>query len=225
MLQGVRSDAAASKRIAPQVIAHRYFRGAAAPGRVFDMACGHGFVAHLVAASHDVQVVGVDLERRDAFDAWATAFRAQGLAAATCVERDLTEVALRRDDLVFAIHACDDANIVVVDHATRAGAQWLVVPCCLKADNYLDVKGDRRSSRSRTANLADDQRYALLCGALAAKFGATLTSAIDHRVTRRNVVLAGGDAEAARTGGDADAAHALRPARGRLPTFRGPHVR
>ena len=76
--------------------------------------------------------------------------------------------------------------------ATAAHARWLLVPCCLRAENYLDVKSGRRSSRSQTANVPDAQRYAMLCGALAAGFGATLTTTIDARITARNIVLAGG---------------------------------
>ena len=50
-------------------------------------------------------------------------------------------------------------------------------------------------------NLDDATRYAFLCGALAAKYGASLARAVDRRVTNRPVMLFGGLAEATAVGG------------------------
>ena len=201
-------------------VLHRRLDRGPRPARLFDLACGHGFVAHLAAAAFPATaVVAVDLEKRDAFDAWRAAFVAAGKAPCAFREESLTavEADLDGDAMVVVVHGCDDANAVALDMAARRRSAWLVVPCCLKAPNYLDrARTDRKSSRSPTAVLDDETRYALLCGALAHKYGADLTTMVDRRVTGRHLVLAG-------RGGGADAPPPPPPP-GRLPTFRGPHV-
>ena len=109
--------------------------------------------------------------------------------------------------LVVCVHGCNEVSQKAVSLARRHGAGWLVVPCCMPNSDAPLVE---------SLKLSDEQRYALLCGALAHKYGADLTTMVDRRVTGRHLVLAG-------RGGGADAPPPPPPP-GRLPTFRGPHV-
>ena len=203
-----------------KVVVRRFSRGDR-PSTIFDLAAGHGFVAHLLAAAFAATsaVVAVDLLRRDAFDAWRAAFVARGHPGATFREANLADVRLDADSLVVVVHGCDDANAVALDLARAARAHWVVVPCCLKANLYLANAraGKQKSNRSPVAPLDDDTRYVLLCGALAAKYDADLYTCIDRRITGRHLVIGG-------RGAAADAPAAATPAAHRMPTFRGPHV-
>ena len=66
----------------------------------------------------------------------------------------------------------------------RGGAGWLLVPCCLQVDAYLPA--------SHSVRLSDEMRYALLCGAMASEYEATVVWALDSRITGRGIVLGGG---------------------------------
>lgn len=181
------------------IVARRYFFGpgaSAPPTRVFDLACGHGFLGHLLAASTRAEVTSVDLERRDAFSIWSDSFGDADLETPAFVEGDLRASRPGPEDLVVAIHACGDANAAAVDLAEGSGAPWLVAPCCLRAATFAS----KRSARSTMPSLPDDQRYALLCGAFAATFDASLAVAVDARITKRNIVLAGGGGAPPRPG-------------------------
>ena len=68
--------------------------------------------------------------------------------------------------------------------ALNAGALWCVMPCCILADLYLP--------ECTVSRLTDDARYAFLCGAMAAKYGAQMARCIDKRITNRALMLAGG---------------------------------
>ena len=86
--------------------------------------------------------------------------------------------------LVLCTHGCNEVNIVAVDLARGAGAGWMVLPCCLQAAHYLP--------EASSLKFSDEQRYAVLCGAMAATYGAEKIASLDRRITPRNLVLAGG---------------------------------
>jgi hypothetical protein len=84
--------------------------------------------------------------------------------------------------LVLCVHGCKEANQEAVVLARRAGAAWLVVPCCRQVQLYL---------KPQSLRLPDDTRYAFLCGAMAATYGAKRVSSVDTRLTARSIVLSG----------------------------------
>ncbi|KAH8095165.1 hypothetical protein JL720_2443 [Aureococcus anophagefferens] len=89
-------------------VLHRRLDRGPRPARLFDLACGHGFVAHLAAAAFPATaVVAVDLEKRDAFDAWRAAFVAAGKAPCDFREESLTavEADLGGDAMVVVVRA------------------------------------------------------------------------------------------------------------------------
>lgn len=111
--------------------ARRRFRG----GRVLDLACGHGLVAHLLLLLDDgsPSALGVDLRLP------ASAGRlhdAMGSAWPRLRDRvvlrkgALEDVEVRPGDLVVSAHACGALTDRVLDRAMAGGARVAVLPCC-----------------------------------------------------------------------------------------------
>lgn len=86
--------------------------------------------------------------------------------------------------LVLALHGCNEANKESMDMALDARALWCVMPCCIMSDLYLP--------ECTVSKLTDDARYAFVCGAMAAKYGAQMARCIDKRITNRALMLCGG---------------------------------
>ena len=93
-------------------------------------------------------------------------------------------VTVSPQSLVLCVHGCGPANQQAIELARRGGAPWLVVPCCLCTDLYLQTD---------SLHLLDDTRYAFLCGAMAATYGADRVASLDPRITPRAIVLMGGE--------------------------------
>ena len=89
-----------------------------------------------------------------------------------------------RASVVLALHGCNEANRASMDLAVDAGALWCVMPCCIQKDLYLPD--------CVVSKLADDAKYAFLCGAMAAKYDAQMARCIDRRITNRALMLFGG---------------------------------
>ena len=131
--------------------------------RIYDLACGHGLLGVLLAQRFkDIEVICVDLVRRDGFDHYKNGFlqtNASGGAAAAdggegwlqpggagvgveglegggdkliFIEGDMSEVVIQPDSFVTCIHACNEANKTAVAMATAAGAGFMAMPCCIR---------------------------------------------------------------------------------------------
>ncbi|MBX3274709.1 MAG: hypothetical protein KF729_30865 [Sandaracinaceae bacterium] len=113
----------------------RRFRG----GRVVDLACGHGLIAHLCLILDDTSPTALAVDRRLP----ASAARvADVLVAAwprlegrvTRLEASIDEVPLDAGDLVVSAHACGGLTDEVLERASAAGARVAVLPCCHSFD-------------------------------------------------------------------------------------------
>jgi hypothetical protein len=111
--------------------ARRRFRG----GRVVDLACGHGLVAHLMLLIDDSSpsAIAADVRlppsARPASDALASAWpRLAGRV--TFVEAPLKHVELGPGDVVVSAHACGGLTDDVLERAIAARARVAVLPCC-----------------------------------------------------------------------------------------------
>jgi len=109
----------------------RRFRG----GRVIDLACGHGLLAHLLLLLDDSSphALGIDL-----------CIPASAARLAAVLEEDwprlsgrvllqqanLETVQLERNDLVVSVHACGNLTDLVLERAMAARARVAVLPCC-----------------------------------------------------------------------------------------------
>lgn len=109
----------------------RIFRG----GRVVDLACGHGLLAHILLLLDDSspEALAVDLDfnantrrlSRVIIERWPR------LKDRVYFNRSRVEdFKLGPDDLAVSVHACGGLTDTIIDRAARAGARLAVLPCC-----------------------------------------------------------------------------------------------
>ena len=113
----------------------RRFRG----GRVVDLACGHGLVAHLMLLLDDTSEAALCVDKRmpgSAAQLSSALVRAWPRLAGriTYEQRSVEDIALREDDVVVSAHACGALTDVVLARAVAAGARVAVLPCCHDED-------------------------------------------------------------------------------------------
>ena len=113
----------------------RRFRG----GRVIDLACGHGLLAHLLLLLDDTSPAALAIDRcipasaaRLAAvleDAWPRLNRRVQL-----IQAELESTPLEQGDLVVSVHACGGLTDLVLERAMAAGARVALLPCCHDLD-------------------------------------------------------------------------------------------
>ena len=113
----------------------RRFRG----GRVVDLACGHGLVAHLMLLLDDTSEAALCVDRRvpqSAAQLSEAMLRAWPRLAGriTYEQRPVEEITLQHDDVVVSAHACGALTDLVLARAVAAGANVAVLPCCHDED-------------------------------------------------------------------------------------------
>ncbi|EOD37736.1 hypothetical protein EMIHUDRAFT_460488 [Emiliania huxleyi CCMP1516] len=139
--------------------------------RAVDVACGHGLVGLLLAYRFPaLSVVGVDRRQRPAY----TAYFVEGEAAELVSGEP--RVRVDGETFVLCVHGCNEVNVEAVEMARECGASWMVVPCCLKTELYVQLESMR---------LTDAMQYAFLCGSMAKAYGAERVATLDARVTPR----------------------------------------
>ena len=109
----------------------RLFRG----GRVVDLACGHGLLAHIMLllddSSPEALAVDLDFNRNTRrlsqlmYDRWP---RLEGRVHLT--PSRIEDVRLEANDLVVSVHACGGLTDTIIGKAVAAGARLAVLPCC-----------------------------------------------------------------------------------------------
>lgn len=109
----------------------RRFRG----GRVVDMACGHGLLAHILLLLDDssAQALAVDLHLPKSAGSLAAVLqtdwpRLQGRIQFTAQSVEAIDVGA--DDLLVSVHACGGLTDLVLDAAIKGRARIAVLPCC-----------------------------------------------------------------------------------------------
>lgn len=122
----------------------RRYRG----GRVIDVACGHGLVAHLMLLLDDSSPTALAID--PAVPASAAILAAELVATwprlanrVSFVRQRLAEIALGPGDLVVSVHACGALTDDVIAAALAARARVAVLPCCHEVarsplDGWLD---------------------------------------------------------------------------------------
>ena len=109
----------------------RRFRG----GRVVDLACGHGLIAHLMLLLDDTSPLALAADTRlpPSAGKLAEAMTREWprLAGRVSLEtRPIQDVELHASDVVVSAHACGSLTDEVLSRAIDARARVVVLPCC-----------------------------------------------------------------------------------------------
>lgn len=120
----------------------RKFRG----GRVVDLACGHGLLAHIMLILDDSspKAIAVDIEipknaerlSKVLIETWP---RLKGRIQ--YIQKPIQAIEIQSEDIVVSAHACGKLTDTVIDMAITKRARIAVLPCCHDA------------SKSETGNL------------------------------------------------------------------------
>jgi SAM-dependent methyltransferase len=109
----------------------RRFRG----GRVLDLACGHGLLAHLLLLLDDSSPEALAIDARLPASAAKIAESLVGhwprlSGRVKWVEAPMATVAARAGDLLVSCHACGKLSDDVLTKAIAAQARVVILPCC-----------------------------------------------------------------------------------------------
>ena len=165
---------------------------------IYDIGCGHGLVGMLCAATFpEITVRSMDLfdEPSDAYQAQRNAFQSTGVGlnnlhyvGGDFTSMDTSKLTSDKNDLnnngnrlVLCVHGCKSLTHESIEWAQHNHWAWLVLPCCLQAEHHLDP--------SLSLQVDDSTRFAMLCGAMAAKYYPDTVATLDHRITARSIVL------------------------------------
>lgn len=117
-------------------------------GRVIDLACGHGLVAHLMLLLDDTSPLALAVDTHVPESAARLAAElVQGWprleGRVTIERRAIAEVELAKEDVVVSVHACGSLTDEVLDAALAVRARVAVLPCCHEVrpsalDGWLD---------------------------------------------------------------------------------------
>jgi SAM-dependent methyltransferase len=104
-------------------------------GRVVDLACGHGLLAHLLLLLDDSSGEALAVDRRlPESAAKLTAVLTEEWPRLAhrvhFIETDLNTVPLSANDLVVSAHACGQLTDQILAHAVAARARLALLPCC-----------------------------------------------------------------------------------------------
>jgi hypothetical protein len=114
----------------------RRFRG----GTVYDLACGHGLIAHLMLILDDTspRAVGVDTrlpESAAKLSAMLIKHWPRLAGRVQLVQGPIACVQLTRGDIAVSAHACGALTDEVLEIAASAQARVAVLPCCHDGDS------------------------------------------------------------------------------------------
>ena len=109
----------------------RHFRG----GRVWDLACGHGLLGHIMLILDDSSPEAILVDRtippkgstlsQALMERWP---RLKGRVHYR--QMDLDEIIVQPQDIVISVHACGSLTDLVIDKGLAANARLAVLPCC-----------------------------------------------------------------------------------------------
>ena len=151
---------------------------------IYEFCAGHGLLGFLLAYRFPkLSVVCVDAEKRPAFEHYLSVARHLDVALDNInyVESDIAGVSLPPRSYVICVHACNELTNIALQKAVEAGACYAAMPCCIRDGIYL----------KRIKHVDDRIHYAAAVGVIAGQFGAYKITAIDERITNRNLIILG----------------------------------
>jgi len=113
----------------------RKYRG----GRVVDLACGHGLLAHIMLLLDDTSPCAVAVDSKIPQNAGTLSSSIIGAwpridGRIQYMETSIAEFELFPNDLVVSVHACGKLTDTVIDKVLCTGAKVAVLPCCHNLD-------------------------------------------------------------------------------------------
>jgi len=109
----------------------RRYRG----GRVLDLACGHGLLAHIMLILDDRSEIALAVDKKipaNAENLSNTLISAWPRLQNRVVYKNISiqEVKVQPDDIVVSVHACGTLTDLIIAKATDKLARIAVLPCC-----------------------------------------------------------------------------------------------
>jgi len=163
----------------------RRYRG----GRVLDLACGHGLLAHILLILDDSSKTAIAVDNKIPLNAptLSNALVASWPRLKDRImykEMDIQEIAILPDDMVVSAHACGSLTDLIIAKATEQHARVAVLPCCHNLDE--SSTGGLEGWMEKT--LAVDAVRAMK---LRAKGYQIVTQKIPNDITPKNRLLMG----------------------------------
>jgi hypothetical protein len=163
----------------------RKYRG----GRVMDLACGHGLLAHilLILDNGSDQALAIDAQIPGNARALSHSLTETWPRLENRIhyrQMLIQEVDIYPDDLVVSAHACGSLTDLVIDKAVEAGSRVAVLPCC----HDFKTNSTGNLTNWMDGSLAIDTVRAL---GLASKGYAITTQKIPDTITPKNRLLMG----------------------------------
>jgi hypothetical protein len=122
----------------------RSYRG----GRVLDLACGHGLLAHIMLILDDSSKTAVAVDRKIPLNAEKlsrelTASWPRLENRIIYREMSVRDINILAGDMVVSAHACGSLTDLIIDRAVEQHARIAVLPCChdLKESSTGDLGG------------------------------------------------------------------------------------
>jgi len=151
---------------------------------IYDLCAGHGLLGMLLAFRFPkLAVACVDIDQRPAFEHYLEVARDLDIPLANVryIESDIASLEPVPRSYLICIHACNELTQVALGKAVAAGAHFAAMPCCIRDGIYL----------KRIKHVDDRVRYAAMVGVIAGQYGARKITAIDERITNRNLIILG----------------------------------
>jgi len=122
----------------------RRYRG----GRILDLACGHGLLAHIMLILDDSSKTGIAVDKEIPLNAKklsSSLIESWPRLKNRIIYKEVSvqEITIRPDDIVVSAHACGSLTDLIIDKAIEQHARVAVLPCChnLKESSTNGLEG------------------------------------------------------------------------------------
>jgi len=122
----------------------RRYRG----GRILDLACGHGLLAHIMLILDDSSKIGIAVDKEIPLNAKklsSSLIESWPRLKNRIIYKEVSveEITIHPHDIVVSAHACGSLTDLIIDKAIEQHARVAVLPCChdLKKSSTNGLEG------------------------------------------------------------------------------------